>query len=60
MLMIALTVNQDRPDTFARIMTPSARASTIMFSAIDIETFASTAIAAFASSNLPASANAAT
>ena len=54
MLMIALTVNHDRPETFARIITPSARVSTIMFSAIDTDTLASAAIAALASSNLPA------
>ena len=60
MLMIALTVDHDIPETLARIMTPSARVSTIMFSAIDTGTLASAAIAALASSNLPASANAST
>ena len=59
-LMIALTVDHDIPETLARIMTPSARVSTIIFSAIDTETLASAAIAALASSNLPAAANAAT
>ena len=60
MLMIAFTVDHDSPPTLARIMTPSARVSSIMFSAIDTGTLASAASAALASSNLPASANAAT
>ena len=60
MLMIAFTVDHDIPETLARIITPSARVSIIMFSAIDTGTLASAAIAALASSNLPASANAAT
>src|SRR5258706_15689748 len=56
MLMIALTVDHEIPETFARIMMPSERLSTIIFSAIDTGTLASAAIAALASSNLPASA----
>ncbi len=60
MLMIASTVDHDIPETFARIMTPSARVSIIIFSAIDTDTLASAAIAALASSNFPASANAVT
>ena len=58
--MIALTVDHDRPATLARIITPSARVSIIMFSAIATGTLASAAIEALASSNLPASANDAT
>ena len=60
MLMIALTVDHDIPATLARIITPSARVSTIMLSAIDNDTLASAAIEALVSSNLPPSANAAT
>ena len=60
MLMIVLTVDHDSPATFARIITPSARVSIIMFSAIATGTLASAAIEALASSNLPASANDAT
>ena len=55
-----MTVDHDSPATFARIITPSARVSIIMFSAIATGTLASAAIAALASSNLPASANDAT
>ena len=51
MLMIASTVAHDIPETFARIMTPSARVSTIISSAIDTDTLASAAIAALA--NVP-------
>jgi hypothetical protein len=46
MLMIALTVDHDIPATLARIITPSARVSTIMFSATATGTLASAAIAA--------------
>ncbi len=60
MLMIDLTVDHDIADTLHRIITPSAWVSTIMFSAIDTGTLASAATAALASSNFPASANAAT
>jgi hypothetical protein len=60
MLMIVLTVDHESPATFARIITPSARVSIIMFSAIATGTLASAAIDALASSNLPASANDAT
>ena len=60
MLTIAFTVDHDRPPTLARIITPSARVSIIMFSAIDIDTLASAAIEALVSSNLPAAANEAT
>ncbi len=55
--MIALTVDHDMVATLARIMMPSARVSSIMFSAIDTDTLARAASAALASSNLPASAN---
>jgi len=54
MLISGRTVGHDIPEILARIMTPSARVSTIMFSAIDTDTLASAAIAALASSNLPA------
>jgi hypothetical protein len=60
MLMIALTVDHDIPPTLARIITPSARVSSIMSSAIATGTLASAASAALVSSNLPASANVAT
>ena len=59
MLMIALTVDHEIPETLARIMMASERLSTIISSAIDTGTLASAAIAALASSNLPSSANAA-
>jgi hypothetical protein len=60
MSMISLTVGHESPATFARIITPSARVSIIMFSAIATGMLAIAAIDALASSNFPASANDAT
>src|ERR1700730_19239524 len=60
MLMIALTVDHDIAETLHKIITPSARVSTIMFCGMATGTLARAATAALGSSNFSASANDAT